>query len=408
MTRVRWWLPAPPAPDLVIAQAHVLFALLQGAFDPVALALQERQSGRWCVRRRVAEAVFDLGRVVELPAHDQVPSPGLSFFAIPQPHPLVQNVHPQRAFRSLAQGDRLPGRGGLLPSPVVDPHRQGLRLKAGRGTTAGGLGRRDERRRIVPVNPLIPMDIPDKDLPGGVEGAQEGRIAAVEAVKAHPRQADALLPGAGDHRQGQVDFALEAAVGLGNARRLAARRVARPRFRQKQPFVDQGRLGSPAQRGKHPDLTVFDFAQRAAPLPGDPHRVGSLLGDAAFIDQQGAVGMAAQQPVRVLGHPIQYRPLGPGRFAQHVGQGLMVRLGNRLFHPFHVLGVRLEQAAHGVSRRGLDGPRSLAEMTAEALAEVQESLADAGQQPHLGVSRRVFLTLPTVPLAYVTSPNFVC
>jgi hypothetical protein len=40
-------------------------------------------------------------------------------------------------------------------------------------------------------------------------------------------------------------------------------------------------------------------------------------------------------------------------------------------------------------------------MTAEALAEVQESLPDPGQQPDLGVSRRVFLTLPTIPLACI-------
>jgi hypothetical protein len=72
----------------------------------------------------------------------------------------------------------------------------------------------------------------------------------------------------GDHRQGQVDFALEAAVGLGKARRLATRRVVRPRLGQKQPAVDQGHLGSSAQGGEYADLAVLDFAQLAAPLPG--------------------------------------------------------------------------------------------------------------------------------------------
>jgi hypothetical protein len=41
-------------------------------------------------------------------------------------------------------------------------------------------------------------------------------------------------------------------------------------------------------------------------------------------------------------------------------------------------------------------PGSLAEVTAEAVAEVQEPLTNPGQQPHPGVSRRVFLTLPAV------------
>jgi hypothetical protein len=49
-----------------------------------------------------------------------------------------------------------------------------------------------------------------------------------------------------------------------------------------------------------------------------------------------------------------------------------------------------------VSNRGLDGPGSPAEVTAEAVAEVQESLTNPGQQSHPGVSRRVFLTLPAV------------
>jgi len=44
------------------------------------------------------------------------------------------------------------------------------------------------------------MHISDEDLPLRVEGAQEGRIAAVEAIKADPGKADALLAGVGDHR----------------------------------------------------------------------------------------------------------------------------------------------------------------------------------------------------------------
>jgi len=76
--------------------------------------------------------------------------------------------------------------------------------------------------------------------------------------------------------------------------------------------------------------------------------------------------------------------------SQPVVQGLMIRLGNRLFHPFHVLRFRLEQAAHVMSNRGLDGPGALAEVTAEAVAAVQEPLTDSGQQPHLGVRHRFF------------------
>jgi hypothetical protein len=45
-----------------------------------------------------------------------------------------------------------------------------------------------------------------------------------------------------------------------------------------------------------------------------------------------------------------------------------------------------------VSRRGLYGPGSATEVTAETFAEVQEPLTDPGQQPDLGISGRVFFT----------------
>ena len=85
----------------------------------------------------------------------------------------------------------------------------------------------------------------------------------------------------------------------------------------------------------------------------------------------------------------------------------MISLWHHLFHPFHVFGFRLEQALDIVPDRGFHRSRSLAEVPAEAFAEVHESLANPAQQPHFGVSNRVFLTRPTVPLSYPTSSNLV-
>ncbi len=85
----------------------------------------------------------------------------------------------------------------------------------------------------------------------------------------------------------------------------------------------------------------------------------------------------------------------------------MVRIGNRLLHPFHVLGFRLQQTPDIVPSRRLDRSGPLAEVTAEAVAEVQEALTDPGQQPHPGVSNRVFLSRPTILLSYVTPSGLV-
>jgi hypothetical protein len=57
---------------------------------------------------------------------------------------------------------------------------------------------------------------------------------------------------------------------------------------------------------------------------------------------------------------------------------------------------RLEQAARVGSNRGLDGPRALAEATAETVAAVREPPTASGPQSH-GVRHRVILTLPAAP-----------
>lgn len=93
------------------------------------------------------------------------------------------------------------------------------------------------------------MHIPGENLALRLKGAQEGRITAIEAIKTHPGKTDPLLTGVEDHGQSQVGFALEAALSLGNARCLTARRITSPVFGQKQSFVYQRRVGAPAQRG---------------------------------------------------------------------------------------------------------------------------------------------------------------
>jgi hypothetical protein len=69
----------------------------------------------------------------------------------------------------------------------------------------------------------------------------------------------------------------------------------------------------------------------------------------------------------------------------------MIGIGNHFFHPLHIPGFRLEQSTHIMLRGRLNGPRPLAKMTPEALTECYEALTYPGQQPHVSVSRGVFL-----------------
>ena len=77
------------------------------------------------------------------------------------------------------------------------------------------------------------MHVPDEGRPLLGEGAPERGIAAIKAIKAHPSQADALVPSMADQRQRQVGLAPETPLGHGDTRRLTARRVVRPRLGQK-------------------------------------------------------------------------------------------------------------------------------------------------------------------------------
>jgi hypothetical protein len=151
-------------------------------------------------------------------------------------------------------------------------------------------------------------------------------------------------------------------------------------------------------------LAIFDFAQLTAPLAADPHGLPAFLRHPTVINEQGTVLMPAQQPMRLLGHRIEYRAFGPGGFAHPVLQGLMIRLWNPLFHAFHVLGV-LDQATDILLRRRLDRSRPWAAVARKAPTEVHESLTDSGQQSDFGSASPVFLRLPRVLLSWTISPR---
>ena len=77
---------------------------------------------------------------------------------------------------------------------------------------------------------------------------------------------------------------------------------------------------------------------------------------------------------------VENRPLGSRRLTEHMMQGLMIRLRHHLFHPLHVLRLRLNQPLHIVPRGRLNGSRPLAKMTPKLTAKDQESPTHPGQQ----------------------------
>jgi len=66
------------------------------------------------------------------------------------------------------------------------------------------------------------------------------------------------------------------------------------------------------------NIRVVDLAQAPAPLPGDADRVIALLDAAALVEDQRAVGLAAEQAVGVTGNLFDDRLVPPWRVADEV------------------------------------------------------------------------------------------
>src|SRR5512139_360856 len=74
----------------------------------------------------------------------------------------------------------------------------------------------------------------------------------------------------------------------------------------------------------------------------------------------------------------------------------MIRLRDHLFHPFHILDLRLEETSKVVVHGGFYRSRPPAEMATEATTKAKESLTNSCQLPHLVVGSSVFLTSSAV------------
>src|SRR5271170_520700 len=96
-------MPGSPTQGLIVGQAAFALAVLEGALDPIALALHLGQSKAWRIFRRVRQAVFDRLRRSDLAPDDQTPAPRLGFLAVPDPDPPGRDFDLQHSARAVAQ-----------------------------------------------------------------------------------------------------------------------------------------------------------------------------------------------------------------------------------------------------------------------------------------------------------------
>src|SRR3954452_18006391 len=87
-----------------------------------------------------------------------------------------------------------------------------------------------------------------------------------------------------------------------------------------------------AQHRPHRHLAGVPLAQPPAPLPGRANRAIALLDEAALVDDQRAVRLAAQQPIAITADLLKARFVPPRRVADEVLELLLAAV---LIHGAH-------------------------------------------------------------------------
>ncbi len=106
-----------------------------------------------------------------------------------------------------------------------------------------------------------------------------------------------------------------------------------------------------SQRSKNTHLAVIHLTLTTTPLALNTDRMFALLGKTTLIDQQTAIRCPTQPLIRFLSHLIQDRTMVPVGFAQHMLKTLVIGINDCLFHPFHILFLRLHQTIEIVGCR---------------------------------------------------------
>jgi hypothetical protein len=172
----------------------------------------------------------------------------------------------------------------------------------------------------------------DEGLAHLVQRTQEGGFLAVAAIHPNPAEPHPPRPRRPHHLERKQ------ALGAHRARRhrdlgpVAAGRVIDPTLRQVEPHGDRRVPRPVGQHREHRPLIIVDFAQAPAPRPGHANRVIAVLDEAAFVEEQRAVRLAAQQAVGVTADLRDDRLVPPRRVAD---EGLELRFAAILNHSSH-------------------------------------------------------------------------
>jgi hypothetical protein len=176
------------------------------------------------------------------------------------------------------------------------------------------------------------MNIGNEDLAQVVERAQEGRLLAIAAIHPNPAEPHPPRPRRPHHLQRKIRFGSHRARLGRDFGPVAAGRVLDPALRQVEPHVDRRVPRAVGQHGEYRHLAVVHLAEAPAPLPGNPNRAIALLDEAALVEDQRAVRLAAEQPIGIAADLFDDRFVPPWRVADEVLELLLTAVLNHGGH----------------------------------------------------------------------------
>src|SRR5258708_8994198 len=158
-------MPANPAADLVVIEAHLAIAGLEHLFDPVPLPLGTDHCGQGDLRAGVRQGVVD-PCLTHRSDHDQ---------PLFRPDPTVllgpdldrHRVDQKRPFLTVADGDPLPPRLRLALCPIIGPLKRDFALPTATGMSAPGAAPFQVAHRRVAghVQDISPLPPPQRRTP---------------------------------------------------------------------------------------------------------------------------------------------------------------------------------------------------------------------------------------------------
>ena len=200
-------MPSVPLAHLVLSHAQAVLGFSEGVFDPKAHRLHRGELMERGIGLGVGERELDGVGTIDFAAQEEMPTPGVVFLAVPQPHARTEHLDGNEAFLATTQHDASPSRSGLGLEPLAHRDGTGLRAKEARWSSHRRSSVWNRRSRVLQEEVLVTAYLPEGD-PFIVEFPQQPPSTAIDCIEGHMSETYPMAPRPEDHLPCKLHLAL--------------------------------------------------------------------------------------------------------------------------------------------------------------------------------------------------------